>query len=143
MHFPTSPQSSGGKNPNRLGNPHVLSTKHLVSARAPYILDTGRLSMQGTLCLPLTITLSIISRFPVTCLTRHHTSPAPPGLVKPCCLPSLSLFSCLSLTLSTIPPGFRMDGQLLPPFDGLWRADRDESGVFQDSADLLTLFEDD
>jgi hypothetical protein len=36
-----------------------------------------------------------------------------------------------------------MDGQLLPPFDGLWRADRDESGVFQDSADLLTLFEDD
>lgn len=53
--------------------------------------------MQGTLCLPLTITLSVISRLPVTCLPRHHTSPASPGLGQ-AMLPTQPLTVQLSLT---------------------------------------------
>lgn len=117
-----------GEKPNRLGNLHILSIKHVVSAWTPSTLETGRLSMQGAHCLPLTITLSVISRLPVTCLPQHHMSPAPPGLGQ-AMLPSQPLTVELSLTNTVYETARLPDGQLLPPFDGLRRADRDESGI--------------
>lgn len=68
--------------------------------------------------------------------------PAPPGLGQ-AMLPTHSLPDQLSLTNIVYQTVQLPDGRVLPPFDGLWRADRDESGIFQAFADLLTLFEDD
>lgn len=69
--------------------------------------------MQGTLCLPLTITLSVISRLPVTCLPRHHTSPASPGLGQ-AMLPTQPLTVQLSLTNTVYDTARLPDGWTAP-----------------------------
>lgn len=62
----------------------------------PYTSEKGRLSKQGALYLPHTITLSTISRLPVPCLPRPQISPAPPGLDQ-ATLPTQPLTVQLSL----------------------------------------------
>lgn len=97
--------------------------------------------MQSAPCLPLTVTPQHHLQAPRTLLTQaSHVFLPLQAWVKPCCLPSLSLFSYPSLTLSRRPAQLP-DGRVLHS-TGCGGQIGMSQAYFQ-PPDLLTLFEDD